>query len=435
MSKVLIIIFLLLPSALYSQQPNERYTPLVRAVYKTMPSTVIIASNSFNVEELGDFKVRLNKEVNYLGSGIVVDESGLILTNEHVIRDKKSLRVIAFDKKEYDARVIFSNAKDDLALLAIDKPGKKKFVPIVFAWPNDLFLAEPVATIGSPAGLVFSVSQGILSSTKRRLEVNAKLLFDDLIQTDIKVNPGNSGGPLINMSGDMIGMMVGSQSKSQGIGFAIPVAKIEKVLNSWLSPERISHSEIGFKVFTEFDSKKSTGRVVVGEVKKGQLNSLLGIQSGQIISQVGSVKIKTAFDFYRSISPAKPGQDFLLTVDGKAIRMKMFPLKGLTLAKARLGLEFQRLGPEMAKEISLPFHKGFLLSNVDESFKNLKIQRGDMLFKLGDKRILNDADLREALSGIKSGETVKVVFLRVVLNDSGGFIEAINDEITIPLSN
>jgi S1-C subfamily serine protease len=427
-------LFILFSGALAQEKDgNARYTPLVRAVYKTMPSTVMIGSNSFNVEELGDYKVKLNKELNHLGSGVIVSESGLVLTNEHVIKGNENIRIFTFDRKEYGAKVIYSSKKEDLALLEITNFEKIKFTPVTFAWPNDLLLGEPLATIGNPLGLAFTVSQGILSSTKRRLEVDKRIVYDDLLQTDIKVNPGNSGGPLINMNGEMTGIMVGSQTKSRGIGFAIPISKIEKVLSSWLSPEKTSQSEIGFHVVTKFNQKDGTGKVVVKGVQQGRLNSLLGIKNGIVIKIIDKHEVRNAFDFYSYLRKTKTGQQVTIQTDkGKTFQIQMFPLKGLTLAKAMLGLEFERSSLEMAKIMSIPFDKGFVLTNIHSRLNNLKIQRGDMLFKIGNKAILSDADLQDVLKSIKAGTVLKVIFLRV---ERIGVYQMINDEIRIPLSN
>ena len=403
---------------------SGRYTPQVRAVYKAMPSTVVISEvkGKFNG---GDPKV--------LGTGVVIDSEGYILTSEHVIRGYAKLDVITFKGVKHVSQVLFSSQEMDLALIKINKLDEK-LPSIKFAFPNDLLLAEPVIAIGNPYGLTFSISDGILSSTGRKLEAKNRMVFDDLLQTSIKVNPGNSGGPLINMNGEMIGLMVASQSEAQGIGFAVPVSKIEKVVSSWFSPQRQSHAELGFSVVTQFNAEGNKGFAVIRNVQNGKLNNLLGVRNGQRVKSVDGVPVRNALDFYRHIKNKKVGSQLtIVTAKKKKFFVQLFPLKGLTLANSKLGLKFQKLGPDIARAISVPFKKGFVLSgvDVDEDRGMTKVRRGDMLFKIGDRIVMNDTDLQDLLKDVNSGDKLSVVFFRVVPDAESSHIETVIDYIEV----
>ena len=418
--------FIILIFGLDGQEKSDRYTPAVRAVYKAMPSTVVISeARSLYSSTIDKPKV--------LGTGVVIDSDGYILTSEHVVKGYTSLNVITFEGKRYASKVVFSSQDMDLALIQLTEENVK-LPSIRFAFPNDLLLAEPVLAIGNPYGLTFSISDGILSSTGRSLKAKNQKVFNGLLQTSIKVNPGNSGGPLINMNGEMIGLMMASQTESQGIGFAIPVSKIEKVINSWFSPERQSHSELGFDVISIFDEKENTGYAVIKNVQVGKLNNLLGVRNDQKIKFVDDIPIRNALDFYRYTKTKNVGDQLSIsTSDDKKFFVQMFPLKGLTLAKSKLGLKFKRIGPDIARAISLPFDKGFVLSGIDfnADLRMFKVRRGDMLFKIKNRIIMNDADFQELLKDVKPGERLPVVFMRVIPEGESSYIETINDEVIV----
>ena len=419
---ILSLIFSL--NTLQADDESGRYTPQVRAVYKAMPSTVVIS------EVKGKFNGVRPK---VLGTGVVIDAEGYVLTSEHVIRGYDKLNVITFKGDKLLSQVLFSSQEMDLALIKIDKP-QKNLKAIRLAFPNDLLLAEPVIAIGNPYGLTFSISDGILSSTGRKLEAKNRMVFDDLLQTSIKVNPGNSGGPLINMNGEMIGLMVASQSEAQGIGFAVPVSKIEKIVSSWFSPQRQSHAELGFSVVTQFNAEGNKGFAIIKNVQNGKLNNLLGVRNGQRIKSVDGKPVRNALDFYRYVKSKKVGDQITVkTAKNKEFFVQLFPLKGLTLAKSKLGLKFQRLGPDIARAISLPFDKGFVLSGVevDEERGMTKVRRGDMLFKIGDRIVMNDADLQELLKDVSSGDRLPIVFLRVIPDAESSHIETVVDYIKV----
>ena len=408
---------------------SARYTPSVRAVYKAMPSTVVISESAKNEDGflLPSTKARV------LGTGVVIDSEGYILTSEHVVHGYDDLEIVTFKGDRYPSEVLFSSEEMDLALIKL-KSFKEKLPAIKFAFPNDLLLAEPVIAIGNPYGLTFSISDGILSSTGRKLKVKSKLVFDDLLQTSIKVNPGNSGGPLINMNGEMIGVMVASQNEAQGIGFAIPISKVEKIISSWFSPERQSHAELGFDVVSKFNAKENKGYALITNVQTGKLNNLLGVRDDQKIKLVDDIPIRNAMDFYRYVKTRKVGNQLsITTMEGRKFFVQLFPLKGLTLAKSKLGLKFQRLGPDIARAISLPFDKGFVLSGfeVGAGLAMVKVRRGDMLFKINNRIIMNDADFQDLLKDVRTGDRIQVVFLRVIPEGDSSHVETIHDTVIV----
>src|SRR4051812_27401541 len=221
----------------------------VAAVERVMPCVVNIATET--IVEYEDFYQRLFRDFFgqngpsrrqqrefSVGSGVIIDEEGYVLTNLHVVRRANRTQIKLWDGREYEAVPIVATTHSDVALLKIQgKPGEK-FKAVRLAPDDELLLGETVLALGNPFGLGGSVTKGILSSKSRRPATgNEPLDVNDWLQTDAAINPGNSGGPLINIHGDLIGLNVAVYKEGQGIGFAIPVSQVSEALASFFSPE------------------------------------------------------------------------------------------------------------------------------------------------------------------------------------------------------
>ncbi len=216
-------------------ETDVRRDATVTAVERVMPSVVNIATETM-IQVRDPFEEMLrqffdpyhrqqapNSQLS-LGSGVIIDEAGYVLTNDHVVRRADKIWVKVYgNETPYEAKLISTNPKCDVALLKLQaKPGEH-FAAVKFAPDDDLLLGETVLALGNPFGLGGSVSRGILSSKSRSApRENDALDVPNWLQTDASINPGNSGGPLVNLRGELIGLNVAILSKAQGIGFAIP---------------------------------------------------------------------------------------------------------------------------------------------------------------------------------------------------------------------
>ena len=413
-----------------SANESSRITPAVRAVSLAMQSTVTIQSRDFYVAgKTKGFKAAIKN----LGCGMVVEESGLVLTNYHVVAEQKHLRVSFFDGRDYCAKLLYQDEANDLALIQIRYKGDEKFSVAKFAFPGDLYLAESVLAIGNPQGLEFSVTDGIVSSLNRTLKVGSRVIHEKLIQISAKANPGNSGGPVINLNGETVGLFLATKTATQGIGFVLPIQKVIEVLGQWLSPEYQRKAELGFDVVTEFNKKTRVAQAVVTNIQKTSANHLVGINDDLAILKVNNVKIHTALDFYRQILKANEGELIQLGLSsGKSIKVRLQPLKGLNLAKVKLGLGLEPLGRDLARAVAIPFDQGFVLTETDllGSFVP-KIQRGDMLFKIGDEIVVTNESLQKVIMNAKRGKKLQVVFFRVKEGEGKSFVETVNDTIVV----
>src|SRR6185369_10206701 len=174
-----------------------------------------------------------------LGSGVVIDEAGYLLTNDHVVRRADQIGVkFATGTNVYEATVVAHDEKNDVALLKLKAAPGEKFRAIRFAREDDLLLGETVLALGNPFGLGGSVTRGILSSKSRTVPKEGEsLAIPNWLQTDAPINPGNSGGPLVNLRGELIGINVAIYREAQGISFAVPVKQVSAALAEIYSPE------------------------------------------------------------------------------------------------------------------------------------------------------------------------------------------------------
>lgn len=277
---------------------DARITPTVRAVRRARTSTVNIHSEK-SAPVTGDaiFQSGRDRKVNGMGTGIVVDERGYIVTNHHVVADVDSLRVVLFDGSSYTARVVSFDRRKDLAIIKIQPARTLETMPL--GTSSDLMLGEDVIAIGNSFGYEHTITRGIISALSRNVEVNAEQDYKNLIQTDTAINPGNSGGPLINRNGDVIGINVAIRAGAQKIGFAIPIDDARKVIARLMSVEQLDKKYHGA---TLEDRKNGPVReLIVANVTTGSPADLAGIKSGDVIETVAGRPTVDSADFERML--------------------------------------------------------------------------------------------------------------------------------------
>jgi serine protease Do len=255
------------------------------------------------------------------GSGFIVDASGYILTNEHLVAHPAKIRIRLADKRELKARVVGTDESTDLALLKVEAD----HLPTVPLGDSDrLRVGDWVAAIGNPLEFDHSVTVGVVSSKGRKIFNQS---FDDYIQTDAAINPGNSGGPLINAVGEAIGISSAMSSEGQGIGFAIPINLAKEVLKQLRAQGRVSRGYLGIELHElDPDLSKLVGLqdgkgAVVLEVVKGGPGEAAGLRRYDVITGVSGHAISDGDELVRRIATSAPGSSVVLSVfrDGKAL--------------------------------------------------------------------------------------------------------------------
>jgi serine protease Do len=301
--------------AVHAQQDakpsSERLTPFVKMVQRACESTVNI--HTVKRQKSIDVAFSLNKgatKINGMGTGVLIDERGYILTNNHVIQDVESIEVTRQNGEKYIGSVFQTDPKNDLAIIRIHARGPLPVMPI--GTSSDLMLGEDVIAIGNAYGYEHSVTRGIVSALGRNVEAGDDQAYENLIQTDAAINPGNSGGPLLNCEGEVIGINVAIRAGATKIGFAIPIDAARTITAKMMAAERTSNLYHG--AVLKDHKVGATRRLLVQSVRPGSPAAAAGLQSGDVVVRAGSVSVIDGVDFERAFLDHKPSETLPVVV-------------------------------------------------------------------------------------------------------------------------
>jgi serine protease Do len=288
-----------------------RVSPIVRAVQDTEPAVVNIHGRKVVRAESASFGAPdAVRQVNGMGTGIVIDPRGYILTNYHVVEGVSNIQVSLSDGRNTTARLVSHDTKTDLAVIRVES---KESMPVIRLGTScDLMKGEQVIAIGNAYGYEHTVTRGIISALHRNVQVSDEQKYNDLIQSDASINPGNSGGPLLNINGEVIGINVAVRVGAQGIGFAIPIDEALEVAARLMSTERLeqtSHGIVG-KTRCQPDSKQ----FIVGNVRPESPAGRAGLKVGDCVTAIGARKVESALDIELALLGVRPGQDVEIEV-------------------------------------------------------------------------------------------------------------------------
>lgn len=301
---------------------GTRETPLVRAVQQSRKSVVNIHTEKTAPDDKDSrfFSPNKSRKVTGMGTGIVVDERGYIVTNYHVIQDVDLITVTLDGGATYDARTVSYDRRHDLAVIRVTASEPLTVMPM--GTSSDLMLAETVYAVGNAFGYEHTVTAGIISALHRDVEVDETQSYENLIQTDASINPGNSGGPLLNLNGEVIGINVAIRSGAQRIGFAIPIDDARRTIARLLSVERLNGLPHGLQTV---DVKSAVEKkLVVDDVSGGSAGDLCGIRKGDVIRTIRGITVSDATDLERALLDLPRGKvvDVTLLRDGKEHTMQ-----------------------------------------------------------------------------------------------------------------
>jgi serine protease Do len=294
----------------------RRESPTVLAVRKTRDSIVTVKVQKPNAR----------KET--IGTGIVIDERGYIITNRHVVQNGLEINIVLFDGSSYTAAVDFDEASHDLAVLKIQ--ASRRFKALRLGPASDLMVGEEVIAIGNPFGYTNSVSKGIISAVGREIEMPGGLTLTNLIQTTASINPGNSGGPLLNINGELIGINVALRQDAQGIAFALNADTVLQVLSRRLSASRRTGYYHGLDVREKVsEDGEERSRVMVHDVAENTPAAAAGLKEGDQIVRLGDYFVVNRFDVERALWDTHVGDKVTVTVvrGGRQLNVEM-PLNG-----------------------------------------------------------------------------------------------------------
>jgi len=273
-----------------------RETPIVRAIRSARPAVVNIRGEKALVTTAANStRPDPSRRVNGMGTGVVIDERGYIVTNHHVVDGVREIEVTLYDGTRYIAKLVARDPKTDLAIIKVDPDQPMQVIQI--GTSADLMPGESVIALGNAYGYEHTATRGIISALHRAVQVSDSQYYDDLIQTDASINPGNSGGPLLNINGEMIGVNVAVRAGAQGIGFAIPVDRVVEAAAELLT--QINEQKIYYGL--RFRSGSPTGPLTVSAVDPNSPAAAAGIQAGDIITEIAGRKVRNALDFQRAL--------------------------------------------------------------------------------------------------------------------------------------
>jgi serine protease Do len=361
-----------------------------------------------------------------LGSGFVIDPSGIVITNNHVIGDANDVTVIFPDGARLKAEVVGKDSKMDLAVLRVksDKPLKA----VTFGDSDKLRPGDPVMAIGNPFGLGGSVTSGIVSARGRNIDSGP---YDSYIQTDAAINKGNSGGPLFNMNGEVVGIntaILSPTGGSVGIGFSVPASLASPVIDQLKEFGETRRGWLGVRIQNVDDATaealglgKTRGALIAGIDDKGPARPA-GMEVGDVIVRFDGKDIKESRDLPRIVAAApvgksvdvvlmRKGQEMKRSVvlgrleDGEKVQKASSTVKEEPAAKSRaLGLELSSMTDELRKRYTLKESvKGVLITKVDPNSvaADKRVQAGEVVVEVGQEPVSTPADVTKRLDAIK----------------------------------
>ncbi len=406
--------------SLVSGDLASRRSPVVQVVDRVSPAvvyvgTVQVVETRFRRGSFDDFFFGPQEErraVEGLGSGVIIDPAGIIVTNEHVIRGASEIHVVLADGRQLDAEVIGSDTDTDLAVLKVSARGALPSAKL--GTSADLMIGESVVAIGSPLGLKKTVTVGVVSALGRTIRHEDRV-FNDFIQTDASINPGNSGGPLLNIDGEVIGINSAIMASAQNIGFAIPVDKVKRIVGELTQFGKVRPAWVGLDAQPlSLDLSRRLGwdrtfGALVANVDDGSPAQQAGFQRGDIVMQVGSTQVENADDLrsrLRSLT-AKSLVPMKVFRGGQELTLELSPLEfppGLVDATV-----WERLGLRVK-----PAAGGMLLTAVrpGSAASRVGLGPGDQVLRVNRAPVASLEAFREAIIQARGKPSVLLLVKR-----------------------
>jgi Do/DeqQ family serine protease len=425
-------------------QNDLRESPIVKAVKKIGPAVVNISSeqtvrqraNPFSgfsgnplfdnfFRDFFDHQIPQHFNRSSLGSGVIIDGArGYILTNAHVIESTGKITVTLKDEREFEAEIIGADPDSDLAVLKI--PTASALPSIEMGTSDDLMIGETVIAIGNPFGFSHTVTTGVISAVGRSIRTDDKI-FQDFIQIDASISPGNSGGPLLNINGELIGINTAIYAKAQGIGFAIPINKARRIISDLIQFGEVIQAWIGIAVqpldsgisqYLDKSPEKGavTKGVIIREIDPDSPSSRAGLIIGDIITGIGNRNIVSVSDYTNALQNINAGDIITIQIfrNGKinsvSVKSTVFPEdRAPSLAYRLLGIRITDISANRKSGQAASW--GVIITEIDARSHLARIgaDRGDIIRQIDDIPIGGMSDFNRAI--IKCQQKPSVVIL------------------------
>jgi len=406
------------PDLRRSEEPDIRRDATVEAIERVMPSVVNIATET--IIERHDFYDDLLRQFygrSYgrpaaqksfsVGSGVIIDADGYLLTNYHVVSRANRVQVKLWNGREYDADpIIIGSVGSDVALLKIRAATGEKFTAIKFARDDDLLLGETVLALGNPYGLGGSVTKGILSSKNRRPATGKEPLdIQDWLETDAAINPGNSGGPLVNIRGELIGLNVAvyREEEGMGLGFSIPIKQVSEALSEFFTPEWTDALWFGARL------KAGPGPLTATFVQPQSPAAKAGLLQGDELLQIDGKETHGLITANRLLC-AGAGQEKKVIVnrggERRTLPVRLIPLA--EMVRVKLGLAVSENTTSTATALGLGPGQSLLIEKVekDSPADRAQLQPGFLLEQIDGLTSGKIQNVAQVLSEKNAGDSV-----------------------------
>lgn len=406
----------------------NRRTPLVDAVQKVRNAVVNIHSEKTAPRKDTVYDNGSDRKVNGMGSGIVIDERGYIVTNHHVVHQVDALRVTLADGSTYAASVVSFDRNKDLAIIKINATRPLQVMPV--GTSSDVMLAESVFAVGNAFGYEHSVTSGIVSALSRDVEVNEDQSYERLIQTDASINPGNSGGPLLNLDGEVVGINVAIRSGAQRIGFAIPIDDARRAIAKLMSVQQLAGVTHG--IMGQDSKTRELHKLMVTGTYPGGPAAKAGLVSGDEIMRVGATKISDGVDLERAFIGKRAGETVnvayrrdgsehsaSLVVGRAAMSVKTVSQRTAITSRTSNDRVWTRLGLRLAPisradhQVLAPRYRGGMrvaAVRPGSSSHQSRIQVGDVLLGLEGYETLNADNMNYVMDDCEKQHTTSLEF-------------------------
>lgn len=371
-----------------------------------------------------------------MGSGMILDTAGHILTNNHVIAGVDEIKVQLADKRQFEAEIVGTDPKSDVAVIRI-KGKVPSDLPVVELGDSGLLQpGDVVLAIGAPFGLPQTVTHGIISATGRADVGIAD--FEDFLQTDAPVNPGNSGGPLVNMHGEVIGMnsaIATNSGQYSGVSFAIPVNMIKEMLPTLLKGATVTRGMLGVVIqdMTKDLAKQfhleNTKGALISQVNEGSPAQKAGLKAGDVVIAFDGKSVEDMRELRNRVAATKPGtrakvsvlrrgneETFTVDIGTLTAEASAGPVRSGEDREqfASLGLNVQDVTPDLAQQFDLGAQKGVLIASVEDGSPAAlaDLRAGDLIVEVDRERVSTVAELQRVLTKDRDSATTLLLVKR-----------------------
>lgn len=378
-------------------------------------------------DKFKEFETPRERKAMALGSGVIVDKNGIIVTNYHVVKGAEEIKVTLSDNREFKGKVTGSDQKTDIAIVKIEA---RNLPAIKWGDSDKLRVGETILAVGNPFGLNQTVTRGIVSAVGR---ANVGIAdYEDFIQTDASINPGNSGGAIVNARGELVGIPTAIFSTTggyQGIGFAIPSNMAKVVMESLLKTGKVVRGWLGVMIqplTPELAKKlglKEDKGALVSDVVEGSPAEKAGIKTGDLITEYGGKKVDNPSHLRNMVANTAPGSEVPMKIirEGKTETLKVRVTEQKpeetgqpAVENVLSGISVQELTARLKKDLGIPERiQGVIITNVDEqSPASDVLRKEDIIMEVNRTKVKTLKDYRSAASKIKADEGALLLIYR-----------------------